>query len=320
MCTASVTVAQRNLARMATIERPTIEGRPGGTADGPVAAPRPPRLRWWKEAIFVVAFYMVYSFVRNLFGSAQVNVDAGEVPYRAFSNARRVISLEKALGIYHELTIQQWFLPASGIGEIWIRFWNVYYGSFHFVITIIAFVWLFRRMPHRFPRYRNALAFTTGFALIGFSLFPLMPPRLLDKPTPRWGGAVVEQQHRLPPFGYVDTLEEYGGLWNFDSGAVAAVSNQYAAMPSLHIGWSVWCAMALWPLARKKWARFLLILYPLATLFCIVVTANHYLLDGFGGLVILFSGYWCGRALDQWNQRRVERRLQQMSVAAPSTA
>lgn len=268
------------------------------------AAPRP-RLRWWKEAAFVLVFYGIYSFVRNLFGSARIDVSQGELPEQAFHNATRVIDLEKAIGLYHELWVQQLFVPAVGLGELWIRFWNVYYGAFHFVVTLVAFVWLFVRLPRRFTRWRNTLAFTTLLAIIGFSLFPLMPPRLLDKPAVEWGGAELRDQEGRPPFGFVDTLQEYGGLWSFDSGTMQEISNQYAAMPSLHIAWSTWCAVAMWPLVRRRWARVLLVLYPVATLFCIVVTANHFWIDGVGGLLALGVGYLLGTRLDDWNERRL---------------
>ncbi len=153
------------------------------------------------------------------------------------------------------------------------------------------------------------LAFTTGLAILGFSLFPLMPPRLLDDDG-RYGGAALAEQQQVGPFGFHDTLAEVGGLWSFDSGTMSKISNQYAAMPSLHIAWSTWCVCALWPLIRKRWARFLLVLYPLATLFCIVVTANHYFLDAIGGLVCLGIGYVLGTALDHWwHALRTQRRL-----------
>ena len=82
---------------------------------------------------------------------------------------------------------------------------------------------------------------------------------------------------------------------------MASISNQYAAMPSLHIGWSTWCAIALWPLLRRRWTKVLVLLYPATTLFCIVVTANHYWLDGIGGLVAFSIG-----ALIGWGVAPVE--------------
>jgi hypothetical protein len=71
-----------------------------------------------------------------------------------------------------------------------------------------------------------------------------------------------------------------------------AVSNQYAAMPSLHFGWSLWCVFMLWPaVGERRWAKALLVAYPAATLFAIVVTANHFWLDAVGGAAVLAGGY-----------------------------
>jgi hypothetical protein len=227
-------------------------------------APPKGRLRWWREVLYVVAFYAVYSFIRN----EGVDTDAVE---QAFHHARGVIRVERLLGLYHEESVQDLFL-----GWRWfIRFWNIYYGTFHFVVTAAALVWCFRRRPDRYARWRNTLAATTGLALIGYAFFPLMPPRLLPA-----------------SYGYVDTLAKIGGLWSFDSGAMKAVSNQYAAMPSMHFGWSLWCVLMLWPaIGVRRWARALLIAYPVATLFAIVVTANHFWLDAVGGAVALAGGY-----------------------------
>jgi hypothetical protein len=271
----------------------------GETEVAPLGARTRPRL--WVQIVLIAAFYGVYSYTRNLFGSALV--ERGEAPEHAFTNAIKIIDMEKALHIFHEQAIQSWFLG----WDAFIRFWNIYYGTFHFIVTIVAFVWLYLRDPARFTRWRNVLGFTTGLAIVGFSLFPLMPPRLLDvdPAVNRFGGGDLEVKYGEGPFDFVDTLAETGGLWSFDSGAVAEVSNQYAAMPSLHIGWSTWCTFVLWPLVRRRWARALLVLYPLATLFCIVVTGNHYYLDAVGGLICLGTGYVLGKGLDDWwHQKR----------------
>ena len=124
-----------------------------------------------------------------------------------------------------------------------------------------------------------------------------------------YGGACIESDLRPEGgFGFVDTLAEYGGPWSFDSDTMASISNQYAAMPSLHIGWSTWCALAVWPLLRRRWTRALVLLYPLATLFCIVVTANHYWMDGVGGLLAFGVGALIGWGFHRWNQDRLDRR------------
>lgn len=238
---------------------------------------RPTHLRWWKELAYIVAFYGVYSFIRNQFGSESVS------PEEAFRNAEIVRTIERALGSYHEETIQEWFLDL----DWFIVAWNIFYGTFHFVVTAFCIVWLFRRFPERYVKYRTTLACTTALALIGFATFPLMPPRL------------------IPQWGFVDTLKDYGGLWSFDSGAMQKVSNQYAAMPSLHFGWSAWCALVLVPTVRNPVLKALAASYPALTLFAIVVTGNHFWLDAAGGALILAVGY----AMGSWWARRSEDRV-----------
>src|SRR3546814_1279100 len=82
----------------------------------------------------------------------------------------------------------------------------------------------------------------------------------------------------------------YGGWISFGNEGMKDVSNQYAAMPSMHIGWSTWSALVLVPLLRRRWAKVLAALYPVVTLVCIVVTGNHYWVDGIGGLLCLEIG------------------------------
>ncbi|MGY6501602.1 MAG: phosphatase PAP2 family protein [Acidimicrobiales bacterium] len=253
------------------------------------------RLRWWREVIYIVAFYVIYTWIRNQFGSASVDSQ------RAYENAKIIISIEEAMRLYHEATIQAWFLGNT----LFIQFWNVFYGTFHFGVTVGVLVWLFVRHRGHYAIWRNTLAFTTGLALIGFSLFPLMPPRLLC--DCEFGAG--ESPEFAGDYPYVDTLAEYGGLWSFSSGAMSRVSNQYAAMPSLHFGWSAWCALAILSRSRTRWARWLAVAYPVATLFAIVVTANHFWLDAVGGAVVLGVGWWLGSNLAHWNERRIAAEL-----------
>jgi membrane-associated phospholipid phosphatase len=245
----------------------------------------------------------------------------------------RVIRFERAIGLYHEESIQQWFLPYKWF----IQLMNTYYGTAHFAVTIGVFFVLMNRRKDVFPLFRNALAAMTGLAIIGFALFPLMPPRLLDAPCPgtattvvagkeiartTFGGDCIPTKLRnyngATEFGFVDTLKEYGGPWDFDSGGIAKRSNQYAAMPSLHIGWASWCAFAIWPLARRKWIRAAVLLYPALTLFCIVVTGNHFWLDGIGGILALAGGFVIGALLHRFNQRRLDAKFEQFRAAHPT--
>ena len=176
---------------------------------------------------------------------------------QAFANAERIVDLERWFGLFQEHRIQSWFLHLHLV----VRTLDDFYGTAHFVITSVALVYLFRRQPWRYPLWRNTLADHDRLALIGFAFFPLMPPRLLPS-----------------SFHIVDTLRTVGGLWSFDSGPMSKVSNQYAAMPSLHFAWALWCALAAGagrdgtgPTKVVVWC------YPALTLLCIVVTGNHYI-------------------------------------------
>ncbi len=235
-----------------------VQGRPrlaGGRvlSDGHV-------LYWWAELLAILVFYVVYSAIRNLHGGALA-------PPHAVDHARQIMSLEHHLGIYHEQTIQQWALHFRPL----ILFGNYFYGSFHFIVTIFAAVFLYRRYTDDFPRFRNTLAITTAIALVGFTLYPLAPPRMFP--------------------GYVDTLLKDPAFWSFNSGGMQTVSNQYAAMPSVHIAWAIWCALALGPRLKNKAAATLAWCYPLVTLVVITITANHYFLDAVAGLAILGVGW-----------------------------
>jgi hypothetical protein len=275
-------------------------------AGAPTVAPVRPvaGLRWWREVVYVLVIYVVYSTVRNQFGSA--GGPAGQSNGIAYEHALDIIAIERALGLYFEPALQRWYLdlPADG----WIGFWNVYYGLAHFAVTAFALIWLYHRGRERYPVWRNTLAFTTVFALIGFASFSLMPPRLLDEEFERYGPPVEVNDEDAEHGDYVDTLATYPTFWSFDSDTMKSISNQYAAMPSLHIGWAMWSALVLAPMARRRWVRALVWLHPVATLFCIMVTANHFWLDAVGGLVILGAGYLAGLALARfWEQRAATR-------------
>lgn len=230
-------------------------------------------LHWWVEVLLVLSFYVVYSTIRNLFGSESISAAD------ALANAERIIDLERSIGLYRELGLQQAFVDHRWF----IQFWNLFYGTFHFTMTVFALVWVYRRFPHLYARHRSTFLCTTGLALFGFALFPLMPPRLLSD-CGEFGGCLAT----LHP--YMDTMAEVGGLWSFDSGTMQRVSNQYAAMPSLHFAWATWCALVIWPIVGNRMARVLVAAYPIATLFAVIVTGNHFWLDAVGGLVVLGAG------------------------------
>jgi hypothetical protein len=216
---------------------------------------------WWAEVLAIIIFYFVYSAIRN----------ANKAGTRhAFHNAEHIIRLQRDLGIYHEETLQDIALHFKPL----IIAANYFYGSLHFVVTIAAGVYLFRKFSDDYPRYRNTLAVATALALVGFKLYPLMPPRLLPA-----------------SYGFVDTLAKYPTFWSFNSGAVSKISNQFAAMPSVHCAWALWCALVFFPHVKHAWARVLAVLYPIGTVTVIVITGNHYLLDAVGGFAALGIGW-----------------------------
>jgi hypothetical protein len=235
-------------------------------------------LYWWRELLIVATLYVVYESIRD--------ISQGK-PSTAFHNALRIIDWQQALSIYHEKAIQDWALNWTAL----IVASNYFYGSAYIGVSIVILVWLYRRFPDDYPLLRNTLAIGTMLGLVGFAAFPLMPPRLLDV----MGDGQV--------FGYVDTLVKYPTFWSFESPAMQKISNQFAAMPSLHCGWAVWGMGALLPRVRTWWMRTLAVLYPIATTFVVVATGNHYFLDAVGGAVIFAIGYGVARLVTRAGRR-----------------
>ncbi len=181
-------------------------------------------------------------------------------------------------------------------------------------MPVVALVVLYHWFPVRYVRWRNTLLFMLGFGLIGFFLYPLTPPRLMPS-----------------SYGFVDTASAF---FNFgpqqrvvlnsvgepSAAAKAAFGNLYAAMPSLHMGWSTWAAFALVPVLRRRWLQVLVCLDPLLTLFAITVTANHWILDAVGGWVVLALGYGAARLLELMMTRLRSARGAPEAVATDSPA
>ena len=137
--------------------------------------------------------------------------------------------------------------------------------------------------------------------MIGYWAFPLAPPRL------------------LPWHGFVDTLDTLGGLWSYNSPVAKAVANPFAAMPSLHFGWALWCGMVFWTLTSHRATRAMAFIYPFLTLTAIVVTANHYFLDAAGGAIIFCAALAIQNAWERSVARRHERREPPPTESAGAT-
>ena len=205
------------------------------------------------ELLLVTGLYGVYRLGRLL------TVDRTET---ARAHARLVHHLERVLQLPSEAAIQH-AVHSTRLLEVA----NVYYLSAHFPVTITFLVWGFVARPR--PEYlwaRRLLVVLTLLGLVAHIVFPLAPPRM------------------FPHWGFLDTMTTYGP--SAYDGASGALVNQYAAMPSLHIGWAVLIAVVVWR-TGPRWLAVLACLHALTTVAVVTVTANHWLLDGLVAVALL---------------------------------
>lgn len=224
-----------------------------------------PRPRWWAELIVIVAVYAAYSAGRLLArGDVSTAVDHGLA----------ILRIEKALFLNAEHPLNRLFTstPALGIPA------DFAYASLHYLVTPAILVWIFRRRSVQYRAARTWLMLSTLLGLVGFTLLPTCPPRLL------------EAGH-----GFVDTMAQYSmyGWWGTEASAprgLGGMTNQYAAMPSLHVGWALWCGVLLWRHARTPLVKWLGVAYPLVITVVVMGTANHYFLDAVAGAAVMAAG------------------------------
>ncbi|MEU9176824.1 phosphatase PAP2 family protein [Streptomyces sp. NPDC048550] len=225
--------------------------------------PRRPRI--WFEILLIGVSYWTYSLIRNAVPEQKAD---------ALANADRLWGLERTLGIAVEQSVNH---AVNSVTWLVVGM-NYYYATLHFIVTIGVLVWIYRFHPGRYAATRLVLFATTGVALVGYYFFPLAPPRLMNGQS------------------FVDTVLVHHTWGSMASGNLKHMSNQYAAMPSMHIGWSLWCGLTIFAVASAPWARILGLLYPTATLVVIVATANHFWLDAVGGMLCLAFGYTVSRS------------------------
>jgi len=180
----------------------------------------------------------------------------------AYSHALRVHHLERILQLPSEATLQG-LVPSDAL----LHAANIYYVSVHFPAMILFLVWGYLFRPREQYLWARNLAITlTGSALLGHILYPMAPPRM------------------FPQWGFVDTMATMGP--NAYGGASGAMANQFAAMPSLHIGWAALIAYVIYR-TGPRWLALVATAHLLITVLVVVVTGNHYWLDGVVALVLL---------------------------------
>lgn len=218
--------------------------------------------RWWREVLLLATLYLLYDGVRMV-------VAAGHA--RAVHDAHMVLDLERSLGLAHERIINH-AVSARPIAAVPMAY---AYATLHYVVTPLVLGWLWMRHPRGYAGARTALVLATLIGLLGFWLFPTAPPRMLP--------------------GFVDTLARYHewGWWGADASAprgLAGLTNEYAAMPSLHVGWAAWCGWQVIRNTARRWARVLAAAYPAFMFVVVIGTANHYVADAVAGLAAITTG------------------------------
>jgi hypothetical protein len=215
-----------------------------------------------REVVLVVAAYALYAWVRGQVGANTSPADKA----RAVGHAEHVVAWERSLGLFQEGEVQRALLrwPWS------IRFLDTFWSYAYLVVTLAVIVWLLARHFEQFGRLRTALFVTTIVSVGIFALFPTVPPRLLPS-----------------SYHVVDTWSKIGGIAGRNPPRLEHISDPFASMPSLHVAWSVWCAVAVTSLSRRTLVRVAAWLYPALTVLAVVATGNHYVLDCVAGALLM---------------------------------
>jgi hypothetical protein len=212
-----------------------------------------------RELVLIGLLYVAYSGVRLL---ADTHVAA------AVDRATSLLHVERLLGLDVEGALNHVIAQTTWLG-VGMSYW---YSLLHYVVTPAVLVWMFWRHRDAYPRVRNALILASAVALLGYLLLPMAPPRLMAS-------------------GYVDVLAQTAqyGWWSDHASApvgLGGLTNEFAAMPSLHVGWAVWVA---WAIAARTgwWGRALAITYAVGTTVVVIGTGNHWLLDAVAGAALM---------------------------------
>ena len=220
---------------------------------------------------------------------------------QAFQYARSLMDLERSLGLFQELPLQEWALSSSALVEVM----NALYFWLHMPLIIGMALWLFARHRPVYRRTRNAFVLSAIVALAVYYLVPVAPPRL------------------FPELGFVDTMALYSEA-SYQAQEVGVFVNPYAALPSLHVGWSLLLGLALWR-ARPGQPGFATVTFgvgavalPLGQTVAVVLTANHFLLDVVAGIGLALAA---DVAVMHWQRARQRgQELPQPAIASAPSA
>ncbi len=216
-----------------------------------------------RELALLVALWVAYTAVR---------ATAGTDVHGANESARTILGLERALHVNLEHAANQWAVGQRGVQVVA----SFLYASCHLVVTGAVLLWLYHRRPGDYRPLRRALVITTAVALVCYLVVPTAPPRFLP--------------------GYTDILQLTAdvGWWPATSGASSVPTNELAAFPSMHAGWSLWVALVLVVAARSWVLKVSGVVYALTITAVVILTANHWVLDVVAGWVtVAVPVAWC---------------------------
>jgi len=246
---------------------------------------------WWVEVLMLAVLYYAYTGSRSTADGSTAE---------AMRMGRDLLRFENFLHVDIELSLNRWLQRVPAVAVVCCY----YYATLHFIVTPCLLVWTHRRNIRNYSQIRWTLVVTTLICLLGFFLFPTAPPRLLTGTS------------------YTDTMAHFAG-WGWWTGTASAaphglesITNQFAALPSLHCAWSLWCGFLLFRYGQHRVTRVLGVLYPAGTAFVVMSTANHYLLDAVAGWSVLAVS--AGAVALVFHRLRRGSRLRPLSVPAPA--
>jgi hypothetical protein len=236
------------------------------TADASVAhlvRTRPTQRSLWHPLVVLPELAWMLALVFGYSLARLVVVD----PAGALRNARALWTAERDLHLPSEATFQQLVLHRPEL----LRLANDYYASAHFPVTAAFLFWVYVWRHDAWRWVRNAMTAFTAAALLIEALLPMAPPRL------------------VPSFGLVDTGRALGQSV-YPASPHNGVANQFAAMPSVHVGWAVLVGACLVLIARGRW-RWLALVHPVLTVLVVTVTANHYWSDAIVAVLLVAGAF-----------------------------
>jgi membrane-associated phospholipid phosphatase len=232
-----------------------------------------------REVALVVFLVLVYFGVRA--------VTEGRVD-RAFANADLVVRIERALGIAWEGQLQGLIIGHEAL--VAVANWIYIYGHWPVIAVSLALLYAWRRQKYLLLRNAMIISGLIGFAL--FAFVPVAPPRFVEP-------------------GLLDTVTRYSH--GYRALQPPALTNQFAAMPSLHMGWNLLVAIVLFQATNRRAVRVFAVAMPFAMAFAAVSTANHFVLDLLAGTLVVL----CALALSiRLQPRTLDRSGQQPGSSA----